>query len=328
MSQRIRVLHVVNWNRIFENHRTRVLSGPLKWVLMPTRQDGSGFSTLMDHPDGAAHYGCWTLLCEVAAKCTPRGYLFWTSGQPAPALDRRDPAHGVDPIETTPRAVAHDVTSLSRQSRVPTPILSDAIKRLLSPVGWLEWVELEIADGEDIAENLQPTARKTAHGVDPISPAQVRHYGRGRGIGRGNARAREGPPIGKASKAISGVIGARRESQGFSGERNGGPAGKTLVEVFAAETSSTNSNEPSYPVPASDPLPRPLFGSTANQMLKAIDVQIGTIKAAAKAFRIPITSRTAEGTEFQSGWKLPQAALEAMAAWERRRTEIVRALAG
>lgn len=105
---------IKNWNENYENNRTREWKS-MQWVPIPIKLDGSGYSTLIEHKNGAAHFGIWLAILEVAAKCEERGTLTRGAGMP------------------------HDATSLSRVTRIPQKLISEAISRLLSPdIGWLE----------------------------------------------------------------------------------------------------------------------------------------------------------------------------------------------
>lgn len=109
-------LRVAGWKQHYENNRTRELK-TMKWIPVTTKQDGDGYTQIMDHPQGAAHYGAWIAILQVAAKCPERGVLEFEKSNGA-----REPY--------TPE-------SLSRRIRVPAAILATAIKRLLD-IGWLE----------------------------------------------------------------------------------------------------------------------------------------------------------------------------------------------
>jgi len=114
-----KALRVVDWNKHFENNRTRELV-QMRWVPFQNSFDGDGFISLLeDHEDGLAHFGCWVLIVEVASTCTPRGTLLRSKGKPP-----------------------HDAESLSRKTRSNSGFFNDAIDRLLS-IGWLEEVELK-----------------------------------------------------------------------------------------------------------------------------------------------------------------------------------------
>lgn len=108
----MRTLRIRNWHRHFENNRTRELKY-MAWVPFPVKMDGDGYTELLDHPDGAAHFGFWCACVEVAARCDPRGTLL------------RD---GAGP---------HNSRSLSRITRIPVKIIDAAIERLIS-IGWIE----------------------------------------------------------------------------------------------------------------------------------------------------------------------------------------------
>lgn len=109
------VYRVVDWDRNFENNRTRELKR-LDWVPFPNKHDGDGYTELLDHEDGAAHYGAWCAIVQVASKCDPRGTLLRDGARP------------------------HDARSLARMTRIDEGIMSEAIIRLVTTVKWLEVV--------------------------------------------------------------------------------------------------------------------------------------------------------------------------------------------
>jgi len=106
------ILKIRDWDKYFENNRTRELKR-LDWVPMPVKMDGDGYTELVDHPHGAAHFGAWCAIVEVAAKCEPRGTLLRDGQKP------------------------HDAASLARVTRLPVKVFDDVIPRLLV-IGWLE----------------------------------------------------------------------------------------------------------------------------------------------------------------------------------------------
>lgn len=105
-----------NWSLHFENNRTRDLVR-MSWVPVPNKHDGDGYTELLDHPNGIAHYGAWCLLIQVASKCDVRGTLL------------RDGSK------------AHTPHSLARITRAPAAIFAEAIRRLVT-IGWLEVCEI------------------------------------------------------------------------------------------------------------------------------------------------------------------------------------------
>lgn len=110
---------VVNWDKHFENNRTKEIKH-LTWVPFPNSHDGDGYTELLDHPNGAAHYGCWCAIVQIASKCDPRGTLL------------RDGAR------------EHDARSLGRMARIPEALMAEAIARLVDPVKWLEIVPFSV----------------------------------------------------------------------------------------------------------------------------------------------------------------------------------------
>jgi len=105
-----------NWDKHFENNRTRELK-KLDWVPVPNKHDGDGFTELLDHKNGMAHYGAWHLILQVASKCDPRGTLL------------RDSAEGCK--------IPHTPQSLARITRGNAIVFNEVLPRLLT-IGWIE----------------------------------------------------------------------------------------------------------------------------------------------------------------------------------------------
>lgn len=103
---------ICDWDKHFENARSRTLKS-LPWVRMPTKQDGDGYTELVSHADGAAHFGGWCAIVQVAARCHPRGTLVRAGGIP------------------------HDAPSLARMTRLPADLFESLLPRLAA-IGWLE----------------------------------------------------------------------------------------------------------------------------------------------------------------------------------------------
>lgn len=115
-------MNITNWKDNFENNRTKELK-KLMWVPMPNKHDGDGYTELLDHKNGASHYGAWCALVQVASKCDPRGSLLRDSGKP------------------------HDSVTLERITRIPKSVWNEALPRLLS-IGWIDTCE-------DVAEECE-----------------------------------------------------------------------------------------------------------------------------------------------------------------------------
>ena len=118
------VYRVKDWNRHYENNRSRVLKN-LEWLPVPNRLDNDGYIELVMHPNGPAHLGAWLAILQVASRCKPRGVLIRDSLTP------------------------HSPESISRITRIPPDLISDAIGRLTAPeIGWLEIVPIQQALAE------------------------------------------------------------------------------------------------------------------------------------------------------------------------------------
>ncbi len=109
------MLQIVNWDKLFENNRSREIVDP-KWVPLPNRHDGASFGELMEHPEGPAHFAAWVLLVQVASRC----------GTAAPRCG--DLRRG-DGSPHTPR-------SLYLSTRCPEAVFKSAIPRLIE-LGWV-----------------------------------------------------------------------------------------------------------------------------------------------------------------------------------------------
>lgn len=121
------IYRIADWDAHFENNRTRELKY-LNYVPIPNKMDGDGYTELLDHDDGASHFGAWCAIIQIASRCTPRGTL-------------------VRHIGTIPQggAMPHTSATLARISRINRSVFDSAIPRLIS-IGWLE--DINITDNE------------------------------------------------------------------------------------------------------------------------------------------------------------------------------------
>lgn len=69
------VLVIRNWPETFEPADCRKLKGPLKWVGIPTKHDGTGYRTVLLEKNAAEILGAWWTMVQVAAKMPMRGVL-------------------------------------------------------------------------------------------------------------------------------------------------------------------------------------------------------------------------------------------------------------
>jgi len=116
-------LRITDWDEHYENNRTREMKR-MSWVPMPVKHDGDGYTELLDHPNGAAHFGAWCALVQVAARCGTRGTLLRDS--------RTTPQEGAE---------SHNPASLARMTRIPEAVWVEVLPRLVS-IGWIEGYEI------------------------------------------------------------------------------------------------------------------------------------------------------------------------------------------
>lgn len=109
------MLRIKDWNKYFENNRTREMVD-MRWVPVPNRHDGDGYTDLMSRNNPLEIYGAWHLILQIASKCRPRGTLLREGGK------------------------AHNCESIARQTRAPEAGIRKAVVVLLS-VGWLEEID-------------------------------------------------------------------------------------------------------------------------------------------------------------------------------------------
>ena len=113
----LRILRVRNWEKHFENNRSRELKN-MTWVPVPNKHDGDGYTDLMSRPDSMSLFGGWMLILQVASRCDPRGTLLREGGKP------------------------HDSVSISRITRGNEEIIRKSIETCLD-IGWLEYNSIE-----------------------------------------------------------------------------------------------------------------------------------------------------------------------------------------
>ena len=128
MAMRIR-----DWNKHFETAATRKLRR-MYWVPVPNKMDGEGYTSLVDHPNGAAHLGAWYAILEIASRQEVRGNL--------PTSANRPPSS------------ANFAQCLGRISRIPADVFAEVIPRLVD-IGWIEEYQL-LADNPPCSPDNPP----------------------------------------------------------------------------------------------------------------------------------------------------------------------------
>lgn len=155
-------LRIKDWSA-HENNRTRELVN-VRHILLPTKFTGDGYTELLDHPNGAAHYGAW-VACVIAAAISQ--------------VRRTNPALPPHLRGTLFRDLtkSHDSASLSRLTRIPASVFEEAIERLIA-IGWMERIELPDIELQQLAEKCGIGAG-LVRGECGKSATKVRGGGRG-----------------------------------------------------------------------------------------------------------------------------------------------------
>jgi len=107
---------IKDWDKYFEVAQSRPCK-KMSWVAVPNRHDGSGYTTVADHPRKCELFTAWNLILQVASKMPTRGVL------------RKD---------------GKNLTAqeLAKRTRYPKEIFELAFKVLVEPeIDWLECVD-------------------------------------------------------------------------------------------------------------------------------------------------------------------------------------------
>jgi hypothetical protein len=104
---------IVNWAEIYENNRSRELVN-MRWVPIPNCHDGDGYIDLVDRKNGAALFGAWIAIVQLASRCKVRGVLTRDSGEP------------------------HDSKTIARVTRISEAIIEEALEVCQKVCKWLE----------------------------------------------------------------------------------------------------------------------------------------------------------------------------------------------
>lgn len=145
MSELSSVYRIRNWDQQFETRGSRKHHRPLAKVSFSTTLDGLVLRRLLSHPQGAAAYGVWVLLVQIAAKMPLRGTLADQTG-------------------------AYTAADLSLLTGIPEGQVVDALEVLCSPrIGLLEQVLLESA-GPAVNDHATSDVSLAAAAVTPAEP--------------------------------------------------------------------------------------------------------------------------------------------------------------
>jgi hypothetical protein len=142
---------IFDWSHRFENSSSRKLKR-LDWIALPTTTDiDEGYIILVDHPNGAAHFGAWITIVQIASRQDPRGIL---------------------PNGKLSQSIGGICQSLGRISRLPVVLFEEVIPRLIE-IGWIEKMgESADALGES-ADVLGESADVLGESADTLGESPV-----------------------------------------------------------------------------------------------------------------------------------------------------------
>lgn len=63
----MKLYRIAKWREVYETHETRKLVR-LNWIPVPNKHDGLGFRSIAAEKDGAALFGAWNLIVQVASR--------------------------------------------------------------------------------------------------------------------------------------------------------------------------------------------------------------------------------------------------------------------
>lgn len=113
----MKLYRIKNWSDYYENNRTRDLKR-LAWVPLPNNHDSDGYTILVERKNGAALFGAWVALVQVASRCGLRGTLMRSTETP------------------------HNSASLERITRIPAEIFEEMLKITEFECKWVESEEV------------------------------------------------------------------------------------------------------------------------------------------------------------------------------------------
>lgn len=124
---------IKDWNKHFENAKSKTIQRK-SWTMLPNKQHGLGYVTLIDLPNGPALYAAWvamTLICS--RQEAPRDGWLTDTGR-IPGILSKDSKY---PSEVLGMPLGID--ELSAMTRISADIFGQALLALVSPkIGWME----------------------------------------------------------------------------------------------------------------------------------------------------------------------------------------------
>lgn len=156
---------VKDWDEKYENNRSRDLV-EIKWVPVPTKQDGDGYTDMVSMQDGAGLYGCWIGIVIVASKCKPRGTLIRETGIPHTAQSIARVSHLPEGLMARTLLVALGIKwleSVLYETHIEIPQLSAVKVRDecgMSAVPSIPFSSIPFPEGESLREGVLPRLKR------------------------------------------------------------------------------------------------------------------------------------------------------------------------
>jgi hypothetical protein len=179
------LIEIADWNKYYENNRSREIK-ETEWVPLPNKQGGDGYTELLDHPNGSAHYGAWCALLAVASKCSYVGNISRTllreSADAVGSIPHPPAGECPDPAEhpfgrgilMRSTGIPHDTRSISRLTRIPEKIIAETIPRLLN-IGWIKIYKIphNPAPGCDLVPSTSAVNRRRLRKSDYLNRTEL-----------------------------------------------------------------------------------------------------------------------------------------------------------
>lgn len=158
MSDSNLTYRIVDWDDLYETRGSLRRGGTLARLTLNTALDGLATRRILSHPQGAAIYGVWILILQIAAKCPRRGAL----------------------VE---RGVPLTADDLALLTSLPAELCTLALDVLSSPrVALLERVPVEVAQMPPAAEPTASENHRSAATQSVLQPPVPASHGQSSGF--------------------------------------------------------------------------------------------------------------------------------------------------
>ncbi len=209
------IYRVKDWPKHFENHRTRDMEY-VRWLMVPNKQHGMGFTRIMAQIDGRSIFGVWYLIIEACSQ------------QKAPRMGWLTDDGRADGRPWT-------IEDMAERWRTTTDEIARALDVLCAErVGWIETVENseQSRSDDESVENSDSEKSLDVNGVYGVDLEQSAGETRGkRGV---NAKERSGVER-SGAEGGAGEPGAGRPCAGGDWQPYFGPVQEADFDVLLQE---------------------------------------------------------------------------------------------